>query len=129
MKTLFFVLIVLTMGCSNDEPKITANPIEGHWLFTRISGGIAGINETPKAGEKKILVLNNDGSYYFEDNDIKGEIGKYKLGKKESMLFNKEMDYLELGEDSGFLYDLKGNTLFLIEDYYDGFNYEYHRLD
>ena len=129
MKKILFIITVMLLGCSSNEPKITANALEGQWILARKTGGIAGINETPKEGEKSVLFINNDSSFYFENNGVKGKQGTYKLGTKKAMLFNKKMKTIELGEGNEFLYEIKDNTLDLIQDYYDGFNYEYHRLN
>lgn len=128
MKKLLLLLIIGLSSCGKDEVTVMKNELAGEWNWVRKTGGIAGVNETPKKGDTFVLKINSDNTYSYISNGTEITKGKYTLGKAESMLLNKEMPTITLDENGKFMYELKGEVLYLSEDYYDGFNYEYARI-
>ena len=128
MKKLLFLLMIGLMSCSKDEVTVKTNELVGEWSWVRKTGGIAGVNETPKKGDTFILKINSDNTYSYISNGTEISNGKYTLDEAESMLQNKVTPVIILNDNGKFMYELQGNVLYLSEDYYDGFNYEYVRV-
>lgn len=129
MKNILLIIVSLVMfSCSKDENLIAANDITGEWKWIKKTGGIAGVNETPKEGETRILKLNTDNTYSRLENGKVISSGKYSLGRGKSMLFNEEYSTLSFDEMVPLMYEVKGISLYLFDDVYDGFNYEYVRV-
>ncbi len=114
------------MACEKSE-AVKSNDLTGTWKWVRKTGGIAGVNETPKEGEVTRLKLNADKTYSTTLNDSLVTSGVYTLSKGESMLLNKEVNFIVFGEGLPMIYEVRNDGLYLAEDVYDGFNYEYVR--
>ena len=128
MKKLLFLLIVGFTSCSKEEVTVKSNELVGEWKWVKKTGGIAGVNETPNKGDTFVLKLNSDNTYSYITNGSETSKGQYTLDKEESMLYNKETPVIVFDENGKLMYELQGNVLYLAEDYYDGFNYEYVRI-
>lgn len=114
------------MACEKSEVG-KSNELTGSWKWVRKTGGFAGVNETPKAGEVTLLRINADKTYSTKINDSLVASGTYTLSTGESMLLNKKVNFIVFGEGIPMMYEVKNNDLHLGEDVYDGFNYEYVR--
>lgn len=129
MKNILLITLgLIILSCSKGENLVVANDIMGEWKWVRKTGGIAGINETPKEGELLVIKLNADKTYIRLENGKVTSTGKYSLGKAESMLFNEEYSTLSIDEMRPLMYEVNENSLYLFDDMYDGFNYEYVRV-
>jgi len=125
-KLLLFLMLAGVMACEKSEVG-KSNELTGSWKWVRKTGGIAGVNETPKEGEVTILKINADKTYSTKINDSLLVSGTYTLSTGESMLLNKKANFIVFGEGVPMMYEVKNNELHLAEDVYDGFNYEYVR--
>lgn len=125
-KLLIFLMISGLMACEKSE-VVKSDELTGTWKWVRKTGGIAGVNETPKDREVTLLTLNADKTYSTTRNDSLLVSGTYALSTGESLLLNKEVNFIVFGEGLPMMYEVKNNTLYLAEDVYDGFNYEYVR--
>lgn len=128
MKKLGFLILIGLASCSKDDVTVKSNELVGEWSWVRKTGGIAGVNETPNKGDTFILKLNSDNTYSYINNGSETSSGKYTLGREESMLQNKETPVITFDDNGKMMYELSGDTLYLSEDYYDGFNYEYVKI-
>lgn len=125
-KLILFLMIAGLTACEKSEVG-KSNELTGTWKWVKKTGGIAGVNETPKAGEVTLLKLNADKTYSTTLNDSLLASGTYTLSTGESMLLNKEVNFIVLGEGMPMMYEVKNDELYLAEDVNDGFNYEYVR--
>ncbi len=125
-KLLLFLMIAGLSACEKSE-AVKSGELTGTWKWVRKTGGIAGVNETPKEGEVTLLKLNADKTYSTTLNDSVLVSGTYTLSTGESMLLNKEVNFIVFGEGTPMIYEVKSHELHLTEDVYDGFNYEYVR--
>lgn len=125
-KLLLFLMIAGLSACEKSE-VVKSGELTGTWKWVRKTGGIAGVNETPKEGEVTLLKLNADKTYSTTLNDSLLVSGTYTLSTGESMLLNKDVNFIVFGEGTPTIYEVKNNELHLTEDVYDGFNYEYVR--
>ncbi len=119
-------MIAGLIACEKSEVG-KSDELTGSWEWVRKTGGIAGVSETPKAGEVILLKLNADKTYSTTRNDSLLVSGVYTLSTGESLLLNKEVNFIVFGEGMPMMYEVKNNELHLAEDVYDGFNYEYVR--
>ncbi|WP_367913711.1 hypothetical protein [Leadbetterella sp. DM7] len=127
MKKWLMILMMAGLGACEKSEVVKSDELTGTWKWVRKTGGIAGVNETPKEGEVILLKLNADKTYSTMRNDSLLASGTYALSVKESILLNKETDFITLGTGEPVMYEVKNNELHLAEDVYDGFNYEYVR--
>lgn len=125
-KLILFLMIAGLAACEKSEVG-KSNELTGTWKWVKKTGGIAGVNETPKAGEVVLLKLNADKTYSTTRNDSLLISGTYTLSTGESMLLNKEVNFIVFGGGTPTMYEVKNNELHLAEDVYDGFNYDYVR--
>lgn len=125
-KLLLFLMIAGLSACEKSE-VVKSGELTGTWKWVRKTGGIAGVNETPREGEVTLLKLNADKTYSTTLNDSLLVSGTYTLSTGESMLLNKDVNFIVFGEGTPTIYEVKNNELHLTEDVYDGFNYEYVR--
>ncbi len=127
MKKWLMILMIAGLSACEKSEVVKSDELTGTWKWVRKTGGIAGVNETPKEGETTLLKLNADKTYSTTLNDSLLASGTYTLSAGESMLLNKEVTFITLGKDMSMMYEVKKNELHLAEDVYDGFNYEYLR--
>lgn len=128
MKKLFVVFFIALFSCGQEEVTVKTNALIGEWSWVRKTGGIAGIDEKPKAGENAILKLNADYSYSYLNNGVTISSGTYTLERSESMLLNKEVPFIVFDKNNKRMYEIKKDRLYLSDDLYDGFNFEYVRI-
>ena len=133
MKKLLVILMIAGLSACEKSEVVKSGELTGTWKWVRKTGGIAGVNETPKAGEVTLLKLNADKTYSTTLNDSLLTSGTYTLSTGESLLLNKQVNFITFGDGTVFgqgvatIYEVKGNELYLTEDVHDGFNYEYVR--
>lgn len=127
MKKWLMILMIAGLSACEKSEVVKSDELTGTWKWVRKTGGIAGVNETPKEGETTLLKLNADKTYSTTLNDSLLASGTYTLSIGESMLLNKEVSFITLGEGMPMMYEVKNKELHLAEDVYDGFNYEYVR--
>lgn len=127
MKKWLMILMIAGLSACEKSEVVKGDELTGTWKWVRKTGGIAGVNETPKEGEVTLLKLNADKTYSTTLNDSLLSGGTYTLSVGESMLLNKEVSFITLGEGMPMMYEVKNKELHLAEDVYDGFNYEYVR--
>lgn len=128
MKKLLFLFAIVLISCQKDGINSTKNELVGEWLWIKKTGGIAGVNESPQKGDTLILKIMPDNIYHYISNDSTIKSGTYTFSKKQSMLLQEEKNFIILDENGKYMYELSNDTLYLAEDYYDGFNYEYARI-
>lgn len=121
------LLIIGMAACSKEEEIIKADNLTGEWRWVLKTGGIAGVYEKPKNDEVVILILNSDKTFKYLLNGKETSDGNYGLTKGESILLNKEVNIIVFNEHQKQMYELSGDSLYLSEDFYDGFNYTYVR--
>lgn len=127
MKKLVMFLMIAGLSACEKSEVAKSDEITGTWKWVRKTGGIAGVNETPGEGEVTLLKLNVDKTYSTTLNDSLLASGTYTLSTGESLLLNKEVNFIVFGEGTSMMYEVKNNQLHLAEDVHDGFNYEYVR--
>jgi|GEM_PF-1135727 len=125
MKKWLMILMIAGLSACEKSEVVKGDELTGTWKWVRKTGGIAGVNETPKEGEVTLLKLNADKTYSTTLNDSLLSGGTYTLSVGESMLLNKEVTFITFGEGTPMMYEVKDKELHLMEDVYDGFNYEY----
>lgn len=113
-------------ACEKSE-MVRGNGLTGTWKLARTTGGFAGIDKTPGAGEVTLLKLNADKTYSTTFNSSVRASGTYILSSGESAMFGQKVNYIALGEDYPMVYEVKDHRLYLLEEMADGFNYEYVR--
>lgn len=104
-----------------------AKYIVGEWDWRIRTGGIAGVWQTPEiTGHKeKLVFLNNDTvESYYDGNLVAKSPYKIEIGKGITSLDSMDLLYLNNMPNSVVI---KGDSLFLTEEVYDGFSETYVR--
>lgn len=125
MKTIFLSLLSVFMlswsGCQKDT---VSTELVGNWEWVSRTGGIAGVHQTPQTlGYTYTVVYTKDGIYeQYDQNNQLVVTYPYKVIKAVSMLDNKEHDMIQLNNAMNSSFEIRNDSLFLVQDVVDGFN-------
>lgn len=125
MKTIFLSLLSVFMlswsGCQKDT---VSTELVGNWEWVSRTGGIAGVHQTPQTlGYTYTVVYTKDGIYeQYDQNNQLVVTYPYKVIKAVSMLDNKEHDMIQLNNAMNSSFEIRKDSLFLVQDVADGFN-------
>lgn len=133
MKTINFLLIFsiafVVAACQKNEGRNNSSII-GSWEWAQSSGGIAGVVYTPETqGYSQTIEFNaNDIYKRYRDGQLQEET-HYTLLQDTSILSNTVVDMVQYEDDirQSFSFSSNGDTLFLKDDVFDGFDYIYIR--
>lgn len=133
MKTINFLLIFsiafVVAACQKNESRNNSSII-GSWEWAQSSGGIAGVVYTPETqGYSQTIEFNaNDIYKRYRDGQLQEET-HYTLLQDTSILSNTVVDMVQYEDDirQSFSFSSNGDTLFLKDDVFDGFDYIYIR--
>lgn len=113
------------MGCSKDTTtETTTDDLIGTWEWVRTTGGVAGINDTPKTlGYTYKVTYTKEGRYlqYDKDNKLVYDY-PYSFARNISIIDNLEHNMLVLNSSLDFSFEIRNDSLFLFQEVYDGVN-------
>lgn len=123
MKKVAYVFItLLLLSCNSDESA--ENLLNGKWNWVSSSGGIVGKTMTP-ASENKTIVLEfyNSIMTKYENGNLVSE-DPFSVETRESIMGGKrKMIIIDNSEAQSF--EIIGEKLYLSDECYDCYQYEY----
>lgn len=126
---LYFALFIAGIyGC--DTGVETQEDIYGSWNWIRTTGGFAGVSLTPQSEGytmKAVFSRGNSASFYKNDSLI--WTSKFTVNKEKTIFSEEEMSVIHY--ESTRLpqaISIKGDTLTLSDNAYDGFNMSYVKI-
>ena len=130
-KLLYLISGVILIGCSqsninNDSPS----QIYGEWILVNISGGIKGdIKDIDTETDRHILVLTEDNTISYSQNNSLISSGKFRIEKRKSIYSEKPMDFIVYANKKPpeVIVKFSGDTLGIADNNYDGFTNIYIR--
>ena len=130
MKAFFLVLLVVCglISCKKTTVTIGKNDLAGTWVLKRVTGGIAGIDETPT--DRIALTFDAHGNYNSALNVTITASGTYTITKAANPNDYGSETLLNLFSDNSELIygmHLNGDSLYLGSGCCDQFNYTYTR--
>ncbi|MGE5480698.1 MAG: hypothetical protein ACM3U1_09770 [Chloroflexota bacterium] len=144
-----FIAFFILPGCTDETiPTNPGNkdheqldPIVGKWEWIQTTGGIAGVYLTPQnTNETRIMTLSGAGEYTSIINGVAdGKTKYYEIKREMSWLLNSMADYIVFYDKKPpatpinyvktiYQYSPRKDTLYLIEEAADGFNYAFRRI-
>lgn len=118
---LFFLLFNLTSCDINDDNTPTS--LKGNWTLVKVSGTIAGIENSYPAGKikwnfgnSKVTVINTDNEY---DYDV-FESGNYDYSLKNSEIGADCTETININKTDMGCYYVNGNELYITQVASDG---------
>ena len=130
MKTIFLSLLsVLFLSMGGCQKETVSNELVGNWEWVSRTGGIAGVHQTPQTlGYTYTGVYTKDGIYEQYDKDNKLVVTyPYKVIKAVSILDGMEHNMIQLNNAMNSSFEIRNDSLFLVQDVFDGFNEVYVR--
>ena len=117
-------LTLVSCEKQNDSPEIV-----GTWDWVLSQGGIAGLTIKPTALDNRQMIFDAVGNYTFKKNGVVLVTTQYKLENVKSISSTEPVPSITFpGNDAmNFSYSIKGDSLFLFEEVYDGFGHTYVR--
>jgi hypothetical protein len=124
---IYVTLLWLTLvSCEkqNVYPEIVGT---WDWVFSK--GGIAGLTIKPTALDNRQMIFDAGANYTFKKNGTVLVSTKYKLENAKSIASNEPVPSITFPSNDAmtFSYSIKGDSLFLFEEVYDGFGHTYVR--
>lgn len=136
--SILIVFIAISCNCSSDKAAIV-----GKWELVRITGGIAGIDVTKESpdflnyahfdeivfDEQSTIVRYKDGNVVFSAS-YKLETAKTisSLDPVPVIVTYHDVEDSYITPTYAYSFEDDGNTLCMMENVYDGFSYECHRV-
>ena len=130
MKTILLSLLsVLFTSMSGCQKETVSTELVGNWEWVSRTGGIAGVHQTPQTlGYTYTVVYTKDGIYEQYDKDNKLIVTyPYNIIKAVSMLDGKEHNMIQSNNAMNSSFEIRKDSLFLVQDVFDGFNEVYIR--
>ena len=123
----FIALLFLTLvSCEkqNDSPEIV-----GTWDWVLSQGGIAGLTIKPSELDKRKMFFDKEENFTLKKNGTITLSTKYKLENGKSITSTEPVPLITFPNDDAMTlsYSIKGDSLFLFEEVYDGFGHTYVR--
>ena len=120
-----FITVLLLLSCDNDDA--TQNLLNGKWNWVSSSGGIVGKTMTPASENKKIVLeFYNSVMTKYENGNLVSE-DAFSVETRESILGGqRKMIIIDNSEAQSF--EIIGDKLFLSDECYDCYQYEYDRV-
>ena len=125
MKTILLSLLsVFMLSWSGCQKETLDSELFGNWEWVSRTGGIAGVHQTPQTlGYTYTVVYTKDGIYeQYDQNNQLVVTYPYKIIKAVSMLDGKEHDMIQLNNAMNSSFEIRNDSLFLVQDVVDGFN-------
>jgi hypothetical protein len=110
----------------NDSPS----QIYGEWILVNVSGGITGeIRDIDTETDRHILVLSEDNTISYSQNNSLISSGKFRIEKRKSIYSDKPMDFIIYADKKPpeVIIKFSGDTLGIADNNYDGFTNIYIR--
>ncbi|TRZ41585.1 hypothetical protein [Robertkochia solimangrovi] len=113
---------ILACSTTDDSPQLN-----GTWIWTRTTGGIAGLDQTPESTDniQKLEITSENITYFV--NGEKTNTTPYTLEVRTSGIYQKEVPMLIFENGNQLIYALNKDTLTLTDDLVDGFMHSYTR--
>ena len=130
MRTIkYFIVLILTplliASCESNSNIGDSSSIIGNWVWVKSSGGIAGQTHTPEStGKQVVLEINRHRVKRFENGEFMSEL-TYKIELGESIRSTEKIKLIIYENDWKQSFERNGNKLFLYDECYDCFQYEY----
>ena len=128
MKNLLYGLsLVFLIGCNDDEDILmdTQNELVGNWVWTKSTGGIKGDVITPATSKTNIkLVITDKSLKVYENGEFSSE-NLYNIENKTSIHGGTKQQLIFSNNKTAQNYQISGNKLYLNDECYDCFSYEY----
>jgi hypothetical protein len=127
MKNLLWFFVFIMFSCENEEPQ---NQIIGSWRWVVSQGGIAGLTIKPDENNQKQMVFDKNGIFTLIENGKTTISIKYVLSLEKSITSQDKVPMIVFPDENAMnlSYSIKGDSLYLFEEVYDGFGHTYVRL-
>jgi hypothetical protein len=122
--TAFFIFLM--MGCEAEKTEPT---VVGTWNWVVTQGGIAGLTIKPSENNQKKMIFDSKGNFSLIENGKTTVSAKYELINGKSITSTELKPLITFPNDDAMKmsYLIKGDSLFLFEEVYDGFGHTYVR--
>jgi hypothetical protein len=126
MRIFALLFCLLLMGCEAEN----ANPaIVGNWKWVQSKGGIAGLTIKPSEADQREMIFDSKGNFSLIQSGKTTISALYELKNAKSIT---SMELLPMilfpnGDTMNMSYTIKNDSLFLIDEVYDGFGHTYFR--
>jgi hypothetical protein len=116
----------LLMGCEAEN----ANPaIVGNWKWVQSKGGIAGLTIKPSEADQREMIFDSKGNFSLIQNGETTISALYELKNAKSITSMELLPMIVFPNEDimNMSYTIKNDSLFLIDEVYDGFGHTYFR--
>ena len=120
------VFLSFISACSKNVVSISKHDLTGTWVLKNISGGLAGIDSTPK--DNITITFETNGKYTSALNYMTTATGNYTITKAGEPNYYYSETLLNLISDSNHIIygiNLRNDSLLLSESCCDQFRYTY----
>ncbi|MEN8126041.1 MAG: hypothetical protein ABFR32_13040 [Bacteroidota bacterium] len=125
MKKLFLIILIVFIGCSDDDEQTLNSQLTGEWKWVESSGGIGGITETLESTGKEItLEFTSEIKKTFINSILEYE-SAYYLENGESITSTEKVDLIIYDNGVRQAIEINDGYLVLIDEYFDGYMHGY----
>lgn len=124
------VLFFALMACESENAAPQEKTLVGKWEWVVSTGGIAGMTIKASENNRKQLLFTTDGDFEMFENGKSKIKTKYQIKDGKSITSTELVPMIYFLPDSTYWhqsYQLKGDSLFLFDEVYDGFGHTYVR--
>lgn len=119
-------IIVIITGCKKLEyPNEETKKVIGQWRYVSSTNTVTGASLT-SLNNSNWIEFKSDGYYRLFENDTQLEKSKFRFEERKSIAGGERMMIIyHTGSSRVHSFDLVGDTLHLLDEYYDGFSFKY----
>lgn len=128
-KAALFIVFMFIFSSCYDVTGPEEELIQGSWLLTRVSGGIAGqtTDVDPSEGSKMVI---KEGSISYFSNGVLQRSTTYFVKKGKSIYSTEEKNFIHFADKPDMpmvIMKATKDTLVLADNFYDGFAFTYRK--
>ncbi len=132
MKTLKIIALCLAFAaCESQDNAAPEKALPGKWEWVETRGGIAGITIKATKDQQRQLIYSSEGDFEAFKNGVSIMKTKYTTRKGKSITSTELIPMIYYLPDSLYghqSYHIKSDSLFLFDEFFDGFGHTYVRI-
>ena len=128
--TAFMLILLISCGKNKITHSDDEQKLHGYWEWVSSAGGIAGVYLTPDSvGYNQELLFGDSGTVVTYRNKAVHSVTTYTIEIRELIGTRSVVDMIVYANQPDipqyFEFSANGDTLFLMDNIYDGFNHIY----
>lgn len=124
---IFIISVLFFNSCDRNNDNSNNDNLIAKWDWVQSTGSIAGTNQTPNStGINRVLEISKSSVKVYENGVLKEE-RNYSIQTKNSIIGGQKQMIVYSPNKSDQSFSVEGNKLYLSDECYDCFQYEYNK--